>query len=191
MILKFKSAMFKLSLASQGIGAVVWRWQYLLLAAFYSLLFMQIIFWFLNIGLAQYLLFTAQLGLGEKIQFILDTTTSLLANANTLQGFLLVAISLIQGLALAIVTFLLRQKTDVEKRTIGGTGLASLGAVVGLGCAACGTSLVMPIIAIFFSGSVYAVADTVGVFASFVALIIGLYALYRLGHNAYPLATVK
>lgn len=183
--LSLKSFSFRLSLSLKGIASVVQRRGYLTLAFLLSFLFAQLIFWLLNLGLLGYILATPNLSLLEKVSFLAETTLTFVKAADTLQGFLLLAVSIVQGLAITILVYNFKRSSTVDRKSISGSSLASLGAVVGLGCAACGTSLILPVVAIFFSGTAYVLVDTIGLYASFAALAIGLYALFRIGYVAY------
>ena len=57
-------------------------------------------------------------------------------------------------------------------------------ALVGLGCPACGTSLVTPIVAMVASGSAVAVAESITRIALPVALVAGVAGLYYAGLQA-------
>ena len=66
-------------------------------------------------------------------------------------------------------------------------GLAAGLAVLGTGCPTCGTTLLMPVIGTLFSTSGYALAGFVSGLLTAASLIIALFALKRIGHEAYAL----
>ena len=66
-------------------------------------------------------------------------------------------------------------------------GLAAGLAVLGTGCPTCGTTLLMPIIGTLFSTSGYALAGFVSGLLTAASLLIALFALKRVGHEAYAL----
>lgn len=66
-------------------------------------------------------------------------------------------------------------------------GLAAGLAVLGTGCPTCGTTLLMPIIGTLFSTSGYALAGFVSGLLTVASLLITLFALKRIGHEAYAL----
>lgn len=183
--LPLQSLIFKVKLSVHGIASVLKAPKYLILAVLVSLLFTQFIFWLLNLGLLQYITTTVTLTFVEKIKFFLEMTLVFIETADTLQGFLLLSISILQGIAVALIAYSFRSAGRIDRKSMSGSTLASLGAMIGLGCAACGTSLIVPVITIFFSGSAYAIADTVGIYASIIALLVAVYAVYRLGYVAY------
>lgn len=180
-----KSLIFRFKLAAKGVFLALKSPQYLLLAIVISVVFAQFIFWMLNLNLLQYILSTPNLTITQKLAFLLQTTLTFVGSANTLQGFLLLAISIVQGAALSLLVFNFNRSKQIDRKSLSGSSIASFGAIIGLGCAACGTSLITPIVAIFFAGSAYAVADKVGLYASVIALFLGLYALYRIGYVTF------
>lgn len=66
-------------------------------------------------------------------------------------------------------------------------GLAAGLAVLGTGCPTCGTTLLMPVIGTLFSTSGYALAGFVSGLLTAASLLIALFALKRVGHEAYVL----
>ena len=66
-------------------------------------------------------------------------------------------------------------------------GLAAGLAVLGTGCPTCGTTLLMPVIGTLFSTSGYALAGFVSGLLTAASLLIALFALKRIGHEAYAL----
>ena len=66
-------------------------------------------------------------------------------------------------------------------------GLAAGLAVLGTGCPTCGTTLLMPVIGTLFSTSGYALAGFVSGLLTAASLLIALFALKRVSHEAYAL----
>ena len=99
------------------------------------------------------------------------------------------AISLLQGTLIGLIVLLWskkRQKTDssnsanVEKAGII-TGLIALGA----GCPTCGTTLITPLIGAIFSTGGLAIAGTISTIVTWLAIIIAVLSLKRLGLESY------
>ena len=63
----------------------------------------------------------------------------------------------------------------------------SIGAVLSLGCAACGTSLLAPIMALVLSSASVAAVEAVGFVILGAALGAVSYACLQLGYSVYPL----
>lgn len=173
----------KLKVARRGILQVLRQPSYVLLAAFISVIFYEIIFWFNNLALLQYMVTAPSLSSGAKLEFLASTYTSIWQSTASPLAVGLIILSLLQGIVLSsIVYMVVRQKqTNDSGKVVASSGIASVFATLGLGCAACGTSLITPILAFMFSSTSVALADSVGFIVVLMGLIVGLYALYSAG----------
>ena len=102
-------------------------------------------------------------------------------------GVLLVLVSVLQGISLTLIIFTARHNKRNQQTTqqLGLSGIASVAAAIGLGCVPCGTSLILPIVAVFFSGAAAASAATVAsTIMLIIALGLSLFSLYRSGQIA-------
>ena len=107
--------------------------------------------------------------------------------ATSLTGALLVLVSVLQGISLALIIFTARHNKRNQQTTqqLGLSGVASVAAAIGLGCVPCGTSLILPIVAVFFSGAAAASAAPVAsTIVLIIALGLSLFSLYRSGQIA-------
>lgn len=107
--------------------------------------------------------------------------------ATSLTGALLVLVSVLQGISLALIIFTARHNKRNQQTTqqLGLSGVASIAAAIGLGCVPCGTSLILPIVAVFFSGAAAASAAMVAsTIVLIIALGLSLFSLYRSGQIA-------
>jgi len=67
-------------------------------------------------------------------------------------------------------------------RQVGLSGIASIAATIGLGCVPCGTSLILPIVTLFFSGAAAATAANIAsIIVLLLALLLSLFSLYKSG----------
>lgn len=94
-------------------------------------------------------------------------------------------ISLLQGILIGLIALLWKKKRkqksgDVEQASII-AGLIAIGA----GCPACGTALITPLLATVFSSSSVAIAGTVSIVATWLVVILAIFAIKRLGLEAY------
>jgi len=83
----------------------------------------------------------------------------------------------LKGVSIAAVIFTAKNNRDNEKtvsRQVGLSGIASIAATIGLGCVPCGTSLILPIVTLFFSGAAAATAANI---ASIIVLLLALLAI--------------
>lgn len=102
-------------------------------------------------------------------------------------GALLGLVSILQGISLALIIFTARHNKRNQQTTqqLSLSGIASVAAAIGLGCVPCGTSLILPIVAVFFSGAATASAATVAsTIVLIIALGLSLFSLYRSGQIA-------
>lgn len=107
--------------------------------------------------------------------------------ATSLTGTLLVLVSMLQGISLALIIFTAQHNKRNQQTTqqLSLSGVASVAAAIGLGCVPCGTSLILPIVAVFFSGAAAASAATVAsTIVLVIALGLSLFSLYRSGQIA-------
>ena len=100
-------------------------------------------------------------------------------------GALLMVVSILQGVSIAAVIFTAKNNRDNEKtvsRQVGLSGIASIAATIGLGCVPCGTSLILPIVTLFFSGAAAATAANIAsTMVLLLALLLSLFSLYKSG----------
>lgn len=102
----------------------------------------------------------------------------------SLNGALLMVVSILQGVSIAAVISTSKNNRDNEKtvsRQVGLSGIASIAATVGLGCVPCGTSLILPIVTLFFSGAAATVANIASIIVLLLALLLSLFSLYKSG----------
>ena len=162
---------------------------YLLLAFAISLVFYEFVYWFLNLGLFHYLMTTEYLPLADKIGIIIGSYTNVFSIPVPKISALLLAVSILQGISVAALVYAIRRDRAVNKnvaKEFGGTGVAGIFSVLGLGCIPCGTSLVTPILTFFFASSTVAIADKVGLYAAIIALVISLVTVYLVGLKLAP-----
>ena len=103
----------------------------------------------------------------------------------SLNGALLMVVSILQGISIAAVIFTAKNNRDNEKtvsRQVGLSGITSIAATIGLGCVPCGTSLILPIVTLFFSGAAAATAANIAsTMVLLLALLLSLFSLYKSG----------
>lgn len=159
---------------------------YLFLTIAISVVFYEIIFWFLNLGLFQYLLTTPFLSFGDKFHMIIGSYTGIFTLPLAPLSVTLFIVSVLQGSAVAAIVYTIRKERAMNRNAIkelSGTGVAGALSVLGLGCVPCGTSLVTPILTFFFATSSVAVAEKVGLYSAIFALIVSLITAHLAGHK--------
>ena len=178
--------------AAAGIGALLKLPRYGVLAAGFSLLFAIAIFFAIN-GNFYGPLFLSRLSIVDKLAVAGNMLAELLKQGfTTPNGALLLIVSILQGLSLAVVIFTARRNKRNEQdvaRQLSVSGITSIAAAIGLGCVPCGTSLILPIVTLFFSGAAAATAANVaGTIVLILALVLSLASLYKSGQIAFVYA---
>ena len=178
--------------AAAGIGALLKLPRYSVLATGFSLLFATVIFFAIN-GNFYGPLFLSRLSIVDKFAVAGNMLTELFKQGfTTPNGALLLIVSILQGLSLAVVIFTARRNKRNEQdvaRQLSVSGIASIAAAIGLGCVPCGTSLILPIVTLFFSGAAAATAANVaGTIVLILALVLSLASLYKSGQIAFVYA---
>ena len=178
--------------AAAGIGALLKLPRYSVLAAGVSLLFATVIFFAIN-GNFYGPLFLSRLSIVDKFAVAGNMLIELFKQGfTTPNGALLLIVSILQGLSLSVVIFTARRNKRNEQdvaRQLSVSGIASIAAAIGLGCVPCGTSLLLPIVSLFFSGAAAATAANVaGTIVLILALVLSLASLYKSGQIAFVYA---
>ena len=173
--------------ALSGISQVLRQPRYAVGALVGALGFAWLIFLLTNGGFYGALLMS-RLPLVDKLS-VIGTMFAEIARQTTtsLTGALLVLVSVLQGISLTLIIFTARHNKHNQQTTqqLGFSGIASVAAAIGLGCVPCGTSLILPIVAVFFSGAAAASAATVAsTIVLIIALGLSLFSLYRSGQIA-------
>ena len=172
-----------------GVGKILNLPQYLLLAIALSLLFALIIFFAINANFYGPLMIS-RLPMLDKVALLGTMFIDIFKQGFTSpNSALLLMVSILQGLSITVVIFTAKKNKRSEQsvtRQVGLSGLASVAAAIGLGCVPCGTSLILPLVAVFFSGAAAATAATVaGTIVLIVALLLSLFSLYKSGQIAF------
>lgn len=157
---------------------------YFLLAIGISIIFYEFIFWFLNLGLLHFLLTSPFLQITDKISILIGSYTDIFTIPLSPLALTLFAVSIFQGIAVAALIYSIRHERSMRRgivKDFGSTGVAGVLSVLGLGCAACGTSLVTPLLTFFFATSAVAAAEAVGFYAAIFALIVSVITVYLVG----------
>ena len=183
MTLKLRLALLwaKLKLSCATILWLFRQWRYILIAVIAALAFFELIYWLFNYDLISLLFFNPAIDISTKISVFLSPLTTM-SNANgTLATIEMWLIALIQGINIALLTYVIRHQRKVSAGALGGSSFVGLLAIIGLGCPSCGTSLITPVVALFASSSAAIVSESINVVVLPLAIMIGLYGIYVLG----------
>lgn len=168
----------KIKLSAHNVFVMLARPVNLLAALFIGFLMLSIIIWWLNIDLIGYIIFQSPLSLGSKLRFLGYSYEALFTSYDNLLSISILLLSLLFGLNALLLWRALKQRAAGAKTARLGGFAAALGVLSG-GCAACGTSLIAPVLASV--GATSAAAQSAGIFFNFLGSALLLYSIYRLG----------
>ena len=178
---------YKLTIKSAllGVGKMFGLPKYFLITIVATVAFAVIIYFAINANFYGPLMMS-RLPILDKITLLGSMIIDIFKQSFTsLNGALLVIVSILQGVSIAAVIFTAKNNRDNEKtvsRQVGLSGIASIAATIGLGCVPCGTSLILPIVTIFFSGAAAATAANIAsIIVLLLALLLSLFSLYKSG----------
>ena len=168
-----------------GVGRILGLPKYFLITIVATVAFAVIIYFAINANFYGPLMMS-RLPILDKItmlgSMIIDIFKQSFTSPN---GALLMVVSILQGISIAAVIFTAKNNRDNEKtvsRQVGLSGIASIAATIGLGCVPCGTSLILPIVTLFFSGAAAATAANIAsIIVLLSALLLSLFSLYKSG----------
>ncbi|WP_338503824.1 hypothetical protein [Candidatus Minimicrobia sp. QA0096] len=168
-----------------GVGRMLGLPKYLLITIVATVAFAVVIYFAINANFYGPLIMS-RLPILDKItllgSMIIDIFKQSFTSPN---GALLMVVSILQGVSIAAVIFTAKNNRDNEKtvsRQVGLSGIASIAATIGLGCVPCGTSLILPIVTLFFSGAAAATAANIAsIIVLLLALLLSLFSLYKSG----------
>lgn len=178
---------YKLTIKSAilGISRMLGLPKYFLITIVATVAFAVIIYFAINANFYGPLMIS-RLPILDKITLLGSMIIDIFKQSFTsLNGALLVIVSILQGVSIAAVIFTAKNNRDNEKtvsRQVGLSGIASIAATIGLGCVPCGTSLILPIVTLFFSGAAAATAANIAsTIVLLLALLLSLFSLYKSG----------
>ena len=182
----------KTKLSLVGIGRVLRDWRYALTAAMVALA-LGILFSILSVGTTEWNLLLSRLPIGEKLSIMSDATIRLFADASTIEGALIIIVVILQGITIALLAFSIvaaRHMQELRKtsgRRVGETTFASAVATIGLGCSACGASLIIPLLSVISTSAVF--IGTMTMLITTLAIGLLLYSSWKMGFSAYATTT--
>ena len=182
---RIRSKQESIKSALLGIGRMLGLPKYFLITIVVTIAFAVIIYFAINANFYGPLMMS-RLPILDKIALLGSMIIDIFKQSFTsLNGALLMIVSILQGISIAAVIFTAKNNRDNEKtvsRQVGLSGIASIAATIGLGCVPCGTSLILPIVTLFFSGAAAATAANIAsIIVLLLALLLSLFSLYKSG----------
>ncbi|MBF1039919.1 MAG: hypothetical protein HXL08_03225 [Candidatus Nanosynbacter sp.] len=182
---RIRSKQESIKSALLGVGRMLGLPKYFLITIVVTIAFAVIIYFAINANFYGPLMMS-RLPILDKIALLGSMIIDIFKQSFTsLNGALLMVVSILQGISIAAVIFTSKNNRDNEKtvsRQVGLSGIASIAATIGLGCVPCGTSLILPIVTLFFSGAAAATAANItSIIVLLLALLLSLFSLYKSG----------
>jgi hypothetical protein len=178
---KLKLFFTKTKIVLRSVFYVLRRPIYLIWLILGTLFMVGSIIWSLNLDLVGFILFEAPLSFLEKLEFFFYTYESIFLSYNSLMAMGIVTLSLLFGINLVMVIFVLKNRQVVE-RLPKKSGLGAFAiAVASGGCIACGTSIFIPLLAFFGVGTSAVFVRNFGVWLMWLGSIMLIYSIYKMG----------
>lgn len=174
----------KIGLSARTVFSIMKKPKYLGLAFLVMIMFFELTYWLFNLNILTKILTSGNITLLEKGEVLLSPIEAIGTTNGSFQVIMMLVLSALQGIMIAALTYVIRNQKTVDAKLIGGSTIAGLLAVIGLGCPSCGTSLITPIVAIFISGSATSVSESITNIALPVAILVALFGLYVIGLRA-------
>lgn len=168
----------KLRVAARNLGGIFSSPVNIILALIFAGIMLSIIVWWVNIDLVLYVVFDAPISFGAKVQFMAYVYQSLFTSFS---GPLAVSVLVLSVLFGANTLLLIRaiQRRSANAKAMQASGTAAVLGLLSGGCAACGTSLVAPLLASVGATSA-AAAHQAGLAFNILGSVLLLYSIYRL-----------
>lgn len=134
----------------QALQKVFRKPQYALLALITGAAVFAFAVWLPNLPLIVEIMGHPGVSFSQKLDLPISLLGSIVTNFTLLSASYTIAIAILFGMNVAMVVYFLRRRVDEVKQTGMATGLFGItSGVIGMGCAACGSFLLMSILSLF------------------------------------------
>ncbi|MDO4399181.1 MAG: hypothetical protein Q4C24_02715 [Candidatus Saccharibacteria bacterium] len=136
-------------------------------------------------GFSKFELMSA-LGFPNSLKIIIDSFIAIFGiNQPFLDWIPIFAISTLQGILIGLIILLWNKKKDQNSANLEKAGIIAGLIALGAGCPTCGTTLLTPLIGTVFSTGGLAVTGAISTIITWLAIIIAILSLKRLGEETY------
>ncbi|MBR2998604.1 hypothetical protein IKF34_02435 [Candidatus Saccharibacteria bacterium] len=150
-----------------------------------AFLFFGLLMNLLSGGTAKFELMSA-VGLPGSLKIIGDSLLGIFGfNHPFLDWLPIFAISVLQGILIGLIVLLWKKKKDQNSANLEKAGIITGLIALGAGCPTCGTTLLTPLIGAIFSTGSLAIAGAISTIVTWLAIIIAILSLKRLGLETY------
>ena len=133
-----------------GLRRVFADWKYILLAAATGLAVFILATWLPNLGLVWQIVASTSVSLADKVKVLTALTGSIGTNFTVFSALSTVAIAVLFGANVATIAYFFRLRRQLVRQAGQAGAVASLGGLasgfLGVGCAACGTFVLGPVL---------------------------------------------
>ncbi|HVE80929.1 MAG TPA: hypothetical protein VNA68_02200 [Candidatus Dormibacteraeota bacterium] len=161
--------------------------RYGLAALVMAVIALGVLLWVFNLNLLAYIFASPNLSFIEKVQFVLNGYGSVFTNFDSLGAATILAFSVLFGVNAAVLWYVLVGVGREAAREGGKSGLSLAAAIIGAGCAVCGTGFLGPLLAAVGAGTSVGLIRTIGIAANILAIALSVYSIYGLGKRASAL----
>jgi hypothetical protein len=174
----------RVKVSMRGIAKVMRRPVYIGLAAVVTFVAMGIVVYLFNFGLLNFFLFQSGLPVFERLLLVLSPYKNVFQYLDDPLAASILGFGILAGVNTAMLVFVRRySQAGGAKR-----GLAALLAgVVGAGCGACGTSILVPVLASLGATAGVGLVGAIGVMANLAGMVMMSFSIYRFGQIAAAL----
>lgn len=136
-------------------------------------------------GFSKFELMSA-LGFPNSLKIIIDSFVAIFGiNQPFLDWIPIFAISILQGILIGLIVLLWNKKKNQNSANLEKAGIITGLIALGAGCPTCGTTLLTPLIGTIFSTGGLAVTGAISTIITWLAIIIAILSLKRLGEETY------
>ena len=174
----------KLGIALSSTGDVLKRPWFLLLGAVTAFISLGLLVWITNLSLLWSVIAQSSLSWWDRFNFYLDGYQSLFTNFEPLPMVTILAFAVLFGINLALLFFVVQQSTKKRAADSGRSLVAIAAGAIGAGCAACGTSVLAPVLSGVGAAGSLTLASWIGWLANIIGLSLLLFSIYKLAFSA-------
>ena len=150
-----------------------------------SFLFFGLLMNMLSGGLAKFELIRL-LGFPDGLRIIWDCFIGIFGiNQPFLDWLPVFCIAVLQGVLIGLIVLLWKKKREQNSANLEKAGIITGLIALGAGCPTCGTTLITPLIGSIFSTCILSIAGTVSTIVTWLAIIIAVLSIKRLGEETY------
>ena len=164
------------------------NWRYTLLAGIIALVVFAFATWLPNLHLLFSILANPLVFLGDKFMLPLNLIGSIATNFTLRSAFYIVASALLSGINVSLITYYVRRQRRISRGGAAAGSLGVLSGILGVGCAACGSLIVMSAFGTAVGSSIIAFLPLKGEeFGIMGVLLLGICAYVSAKQIAKPL----